>query len=117
MVINKFEDKIFAGIRNWEILGKNFEKTFFCSIFGSSFQLKEVAERLQLNIQKIRVIYNRYNGSEINPFRNFIFSQNFYSLKFTTQLIYSPSGEKKNTGILNSSTNRKRPDYIARSNP
>ena len=55
-IIKKFEHEIIACVSNWEILCKNLVKTLIHTIFRIGFQLEEILERFELDIQEIDVL-------------------------------------------------------------
>ena len=54
VVIEKLQHEIIAGVGNWEVLRKHLVKALVLALLGGSVELQEVAERLELHLQKIR---------------------------------------------------------------
>ncbi len=55
VVVEKLEDKVVAGVGDGEILGKHLEKALVLTLLRRCVKLKEVLERLQLHLEKVRI--------------------------------------------------------------
>ena len=67
MIINKLQYEIFAGVRNREVFSEHFKQPFVGAAFGRRFELKEVPERLDLNVEEVRVVDDLSDRSKIDP--------------------------------------------------
>jgi len=63
IIVEKLQHEVVAGIGYRKILGKNLIEALIISFFGRGIELKEIAERLQLDLEKVgmreRVLYRR----------------------------------------------------------
>ena len=55
-IINEFQYKLVAGIRNGEVFIEGLKQAFVRPIFRFGIDLKKIPERLDLDIKKIRAI-------------------------------------------------------------
>ena len=55
VIVEEFKHEVVAGVGDREIFGKHLVKTFVVPLFRGSVELKEVAERLKLDLEEIGV--------------------------------------------------------------
>jgi hypothetical protein len=70
-VIEKLENEVVPCIRNREVLCKYFEETFILTVFRSCFELEEILELLNLNIEEIRIVNRQLARCKAKPARAF----------------------------------------------
>ena len=63
-VIQEFKHEVVSCIRNRKVFSENLEKTLVLTVFRRCFQLKEILERLNLNIQEVWILNRQLAGSE-----------------------------------------------------
>ena len=73
IIIQEFEFEIVTRVRDGEILLEDFEEAFVQTVVGVGLNLEEILERLDLDIEEIRVIKFSYRR-EIN-YCGFFFCQ------------------------------------------
>ena len=66
-VVDELQDEVVAGIGNRENFLEHFVKPFVLAVLSRRFELEEIAEGLQLDFQKIRIIQQCLGGCECNP--------------------------------------------------
>jgi hypothetical protein len=65
-IIEKLQNEIIAGVGDRKVLTENLVQPFLSTVIGCGFQLEEVAERLQLYFEKIRILDPVFALTEIN---------------------------------------------------
>ena len=55
VIVEKLEYEVVAGVGYREVFGKDLVQTFIVALLGRSIELEEVAERLQLHLEKVRI--------------------------------------------------------------
>ena len=81
IIIQEFKFEIVSRIRDGKILFEDFVQAFVQTVVGIGFNLEEVFERLDLNVEKIRVIKFAY--------RREIYYCGFFFCQGTKKLIFS----------------------------
>ena len=66
VVIEEFELEVVAGIRNREVFGENPVEALVGTLFRRSVELEEVAERLELYLQKVRIRERALYSGKVN---------------------------------------------------
>ena len=82
IVIQKLQDEIIARVRNWEVLRKHLIQPVVLALFRRSIQLQEVMERLELNIEKIRIGIRIVHACKIYSVINNLCSHKFLKESF-----------------------------------
>ena len=68
VIIEEFEDEIVSRVSDGEIFLENLEEAFVLTVVGIGFQLEEILERLQLNIEEVGIFERFLNGREVDSF-------------------------------------------------
>ncbi len=55
VIVEEFEYEVVTGVRDGEILGEHLVESLVVPFFGRGVELQEVLERLELNLEEIRV--------------------------------------------------------------
>ncbi len=55
VIVEELEYEVVASVGNGEVLGKHFVQSLVSALFGRGVELEEVAERLELHLEEIRV--------------------------------------------------------------
>ena len=66
-VVDELQDEVVAGIGNRENFLEHFVKPFVLAVLSRRLELEEIAEGLQLDFQKIRIIQQCLGGCKCNP--------------------------------------------------
>ena len=66
-IVDELQNEIVAGVGDRENFLEHFVKPFVLAVLSRRFELEEIAEGLQLDFQKIRIIQQCLGGCECNP--------------------------------------------------
>ena len=68
VIVEKFEHEIISRVGDGEVFREDPVKSFVLPIVGVGLQLEEVLERLQLNIEEVRIFERFLDGREADSF-------------------------------------------------
>lgn len=86
-IVQKLKCEIIAGIRDREVLFEDFEESFIETVVRVGLNLEKVLERLQLNVQEVRIV-ELSDGCEID-YCGLIFCQGMKILRLRLASLFS----------------------------
>ena len=66
IIVQKFKVEAVAGVGDGEVLHKHLVQSLMTTLFRSRFDLEEIVERLQLNLQKVTIGHLLLNRREVD---------------------------------------------------
>ena len=68
IVVEEFKNEVITSIGDWEVLREHLIQAIVLSFLRRSVQLQEIAERLQLHVEKIRIRIRILHAGEVYSF-------------------------------------------------
>ena len=68
IIVKEFKDEIVSRVGDGEVLGEHLVKAFVLPVVGVGFQLEEVFEGLELNIEEVGIFVRFLDGREVDSF-------------------------------------------------
>ena len=68
IVVEEFKNEVITSIGDWEVLREHLIQAIVLSFLRRSVQLQEIAERLQLHVEEIRIRIRILHAGEVYSF-------------------------------------------------